>query len=789
MNPALSSISWSICRKGWVKYHKAIFCRLIIAVSIFQIITIPAYSQTQDSEGKAIVSVQVENNRAISTEIVLSKIKTKAGDKFNQDVANDDLKRLYGTEYFTDVSIDLKDEAGGVVVTFLVEEKPVISDIAFTGNAAFRSGKLQSSMKSKPNDMLNMALLAQDMSEIRALYTKKGYPMVDVKYSIDLDRENNKAKIAITIDEKTQVKVRKITITGSKAIKTGNIVKVLSTKPAWLFNPGVYKEDVLQEDMDRIKSLYDDIGYLDTAVAPKLEYSADGTLLYITVEVAEGKQYLVGDITIKGNIVFTEKILRSKMAMKPGKPFSSKALRIDLVAVRQYYYQYGYMNVIVDVERDLNQATGNIDVIYNIDAKEPVYVGKVEIRGNTKTRDIIVRRELRIYPGERFDGDKIRRSKERLYNLGFFENVSFDTEPTGTPDIQNLVVNVKETKTGEFSFGGGYSSIDLLVGFVEVTQRNFDIIAFPTFTGGGQNLSLRAELGFVRTNFNIGWTDPWIFGFPYSFGFDIYRMTHNKTGDIGWGYDETRTGGDLRLGKEFTDNFRGDLTYRLEEVKIDNVDDAATGDLKKEVGSNWISSMGLALSYDTRDNVFNPTRGYQVSGSIEEAGGIFTGDKDFVRATAYAAFYHTFFEKIVLELKARAGWENPYGKTDDVPIYERFYAGGANTIRGYKERRVGPRDPSTNDPLGGEAMLIGNIEITFPIYERLIKGAVFYDAGNVWKKNKDFIVGGNYKAGTGVGVRVKTPLGPVKVDMGYPLVENADDKKQLEFYFSMSRGF
>lgn len=762
----------------------------LVALALLFLAAPPSsYSQLSSTEGKKITSIQVENNKSVSSETILSKIRSKPGDEFSQDILNDDLKRLYATDYFTDVSIDVKDSDGGVVVTFIVEEKPVIDDIVFKGNKAFRAYKLKSLMKSKPNSMLNLVILAQDIADIKNFYLKKGYPLVDVRYEIDMEKDTNKARITVIVDEKTRVKVSKITIAGNKAIRTNDIVKVLLTKPAWLFNPGVFSEDVLREDIERIKALYDEIGFLQTEVTPKLEYREDGTLLDITLDIKEGKQYLTGAIAIKGNLVFPEKDVRANITMRPGKPFSSRALRMDVVAIRQYYYKFGYMNVIVDAERSLNESTGKIDVFYSIDAKEPVYVGKIEIKGNMKTRDIVIRREIRIYPGEKFNGDKIKRSKERIYNLGFFENVTFDTEPTSDPNIQNLVVEVKEAKTGEFSFGGGYSSVDLLVGFVEITQRNFDILNFPTFMGGGQNLTIKAELGMVRNDFNVGWMDPWIFGFPYSFGFDIYRTSHNKEGDVGWAYDETRTGGDLILGKEFTDHIKGTLLYRLEEVKISNVTDNSSKDFKDEEGSNWISSLLLELNYDTRDNIYNPGRGFLLSGSIEDAGGILSGDKDFLRGIISASYYHTFFSKFVLELRGRAGLANAYGNSDELPVYERFFAGGANTIRGYRERRVGPRDPVSNEPIGGEAILIGNIEVTFPIYEKMIKAAVFYDIGNVWRRAEDFIAGSGYKSGAGVGLRVKTPIGPVRVDYGYPLAKNYDDERTGEFYFSMSRGF
>lgn len=779
--------TWKGCKM--TKLFKAALAVLLCACLTQFSITDISYSQEQNNEGKVIKAIVVKNNRAISAETILSKIKTKIGDQFNQVVINEDLKRLYATEYFTDVSIDAENYEDGLKLTIMVEEKTVVGEITFRGNKAYTSQRLKQAMKSKPDEMLNMSLLAQDIAEIKSMYVKKGYPGVEVKYELDVDKELNKTKITIVVDERKKIRISKVTITGNTHLKTGNIVKILGTKPSWLFNPGVFKEDVLEEDVDKVKALYDDIGYLDVEVTPKLDYSEDGTQLFVTFEVKEGKQYLVGGVNISGNIILPEKEIRSKVKMKVGKPFSRRELRDDMLAIRDLYYMHGYMDAVVDVDQNVNQSTGGMDISYTIDPKEVVYVGKIIIRGNVKTREIIIRRELRLYPGDKFDGTKIKRSKERLYNLGLFEDISFDTEPSSAPQVHNLIVNVKETKTGEFSFGGGYSSVDQFLGFVEVGQKNFDILNFPTFTGGGQQLVIRAEIGMVRQNYNIGWMDPWIFGWPYLFGFDLYRTSHTRQIDVGWAYDETRTGGDVKIGKELTEHMRADGMYRLENIKIGSVPDYASKDFKDEEGTKVISAGSLQLTQDTRDNIYNPGRGYILNGTIEDAGGIFLGDKEFVKGTATAALYYTFFEKFVVELKGRAGWSAPYGKSNTVPIYERFFAGGANTIRGYKERKVGPRDSGSDEPIGGEALLIGNAEVTFPVYEKILKGAIFYDIGNVWEKSGDFLSGGDYKSGVGVGIRVNTPVGPFRLDWGYPLARNHNDDKEGEFYFSISRGF
>ncbi len=758
----------------------------VIFALLFLNSAVVLWAQGQDAEGKEIISIQVRGNQALSDETIVSKVKTKIGDSLSSEVLNEDLKKLYATDYFTDVSVDVKHIEGGVVVTFIVKEKPIIEEVIFEGNRVFSSNKLKSVIKSKPDEVLNYSVLAQDVSEVKKLYEKKGYSSVEIKYRLDVDEQTNKTNIYMMIDEKTRVKVSKVSIVGNEEMKANIIKRLLSTKPAWLFNPGVFQEEAFEEDLEKVKAYYQDNGFLDVKVKPQIEYSPDGRFMEITLEIKEGRKYLVGDISVKGNMVFPEKEVKDKLKLKSGDAFSERFLRRDVGNIREYYFKYGYVNVQIDVSRSLNPDTQNIDFVYIIDAKDIVYVGIIDIRGNTKTKDVVIRRELKIYPGDRFDGEKIKRSKGRLYNLGFFEDVGFDIEPTEEENVRNLVVHVKEAKTGEFSFGGGYSSIDELIGFVAVTQRNFDIAAPPTFMGGGQNLTIKAEFGTVRRDYLISWTDPWILGYPFLFGFDLYQTTHAKR--AGYIYEEVRTGGDARLGKEFTDQFRGELTYRLEMVDISNVSDEASQDLKDEEGENLISSLLLQLSYDKRDNVFSPKRGYLLVGTVENAGGAFGGDKNFIKTTGSGSFYHSLLEKFVLELRLRTGMTSSYGDTDEVPVYERFYAGGAYTIRGYKERAVSPRDPGSNEPIGGEAILVGNAELTVPIFEKILKGAVFLDVGNTWRRYEDFATG-NFRVGTGVGARVKSPIGPINLDYGYPLSDNYGDKKEGRFYFSVSHGF
>ena len=737
---------------------------------------------------KTVKSVYITGNKTVSSSLILSKVKSKQGEAYKKNTVDEDIKRIYGLGYFSDVKAEIKEYENSLDITFVVTEKPPIGQIVFAGNKAFRDERLKKELKVKQDEILDERQLKESMKVIREMYYKKGYTHAKVDYAIRLDPVTNKAVVTIMVDEGKRVKINKITFEGNKAFNSGQLAKLMSTKTAWwFFRSGTFNEDAFEGDLDKIKAFYENNGFLDIKLEPDLKYDEQGGSLWIDIKVDEGKKYLVNTLAITGNAVVVEKDLRKALKMTIGKAFSQEGLRNDADAMQGLYFEKGYIYATIKPESSINPATNNIDVKYTIVENDLTFVGRIEIKGNIRTKDKVIRRELRLRPGQAFDGKKLQRSKERLYNLGYFEDITFDTEKSTEPNKANLIVDVKETKTGEFSFGGGFSTVDKLVGFIQVTQRNFDLLNFPTFTGGGQQLAIRAEIGTVRRDYQLSFTEPWVFDYPYLFGFDAYQSTHLKAEDIGYGYSEKRVGGDLRLGKEFDDNDRADMTYRLEDVKISDVDDTALDDLKKEQGSNLISSLSLGLTRDTRDSTLSPTKGYILFGSVEGAGGPLSGDKNFVKYYGSTSFYFSPFEKQVLQLTARVGAVGAFGDSDSVPIYERFFAGGADTIRGYKERGVGPKDASTNSPLGGNAMLIGNAEYVFPIVE-FLKGALFTDAGNVWQNESDFGKGG-WRYSVGTGIRVKTPVGPVKLDYGFPLVVDEGEKKVGRFHFSLSRAF
>jgi outer membrane protein insertion porin family len=741
---------------------------------------------------KLVTAIEIKGNKSVSSNTIISKMKTRVGAPYQENIISDDLKRLYLLSFFSDIKIDTEKYKDGVKVVITVAERPVIEKITFSGISRLRTPeeKLKTSLKSKETQYLDYPSLADDVRTLQQMYEKIGYAQAQIQYQVDINKDTNRARVNFQVTEGKRVRIKNILIKGNAVYPAKRILKLMKTKRAWLFNAGVLKEEVLKEDIERIKAFYRKNGYSDVTVEYEIKSHEKKPFLYITIKIQEGKKYLIGNVSIKGNKEISEKEILSKIkAGAPDKVFSQEALKQDISNIQGLYFDRGYIFAQVQESTSVNTDTRRVDIVYNITENEIAYVDKIKIRGNVKTKDVVIRRELRIRPGDRFDGEKLRRSKERLQNLGFFEEVSYDTEDTVAANKKDLVVEVKEAKTGAFSFGGGYSTVDQFVGFAEIEQKNFDWKNFPYFTGAGQDLRLRASIGTVSSGFELSFTEPWLFDYPVSFGFDAYKRTHKREEDVGYGYDEDVTGGDLRLGKDITEYVKADVMYRHDTIKISNITDNATADLTSEKGSNSISSVQFGLTYDDRDSVFDPVKGNLLSGSWEIAGGPFGGDKDFFKFFGRASHYFPLINGSSLEIRGRLGLTNPYGDSNTVPIYERFFAGGAYTIRGYNERKVGPIDPVTNDPLGGESMVIGNVEYTYPLFN-FLKVAAFYDIGNVWSKVSHLGEGG-FKAGMGVGVRIKTPIGPIMLDFGIPLnKEPGEDRRgNGKFHFSMSHGF
>jgi len=721
-------------------------------------------------EGKVVKKIEVKGNRRVSALIILSRIRTKVGEPLSKEIIREDIKKIYGLGYFSDVSVDVEDYLDGVKVTFLVVEKPYIERIEIEGNKRLSKEDIQKAMVLAVGDIFREEILKEDLRRIRSLYEKKGFYKVEVDAKWEV--EKGKVAIKIMVKEGPRIKVKEIIIKGNKNIPTRRILKVMKTRRAGLFWKGVFGKEILEEDKQRIKDLYQQEGYLEgEVIGEELKYDPSGRFLTITLTIVEGERYYVDGIEIKGNKLFSTEVLKKQISLKPGKPYNPFAVEKDVQALEDYYTRYGYITTRVWGTPFVDARKKKVKVRFEIEEGPRVYVRLIKIRGNIKTKDKVIRREILIKPGEVFDGEKVKRSREKIFNLGYFKEVRVRTQPTDKPNYYDLIFEVEERKTGIFAFALGYSDVERAMVYVEVQQSNFDITNPPTFVGGGQKLKLSATIGRWREDYVLSFTEPYFRDRPLSLGFDLYNTLRE------WNeYDERRRGGGIRIGKRLTPDLYLSTRYRYEMVRLFHLSGSVGEEIKKEEGRNDISSYRVGLVYDTRDNVFDPSKGKLTGGSIELAGGILGGDYNFYKWRAYYNQYIPW-KKYVWSYHVEGGLVENYPPSTRVPLYERFYLGGPHTIRGYDYRAVGPEDEEGN-PIGGSVFSLFNLEFKYPIVE-VIKGIVFFDAGEVWESPRK-IRWRDLKESVGVGVRIKTPIGPISLDYGYAL-----EKKRGRWHFSI----
>ena len=741
-------------------------------------------------ENRTVTSVDVRGLVTVAKETCIARVQTKPGNPYRDDVVSEDIRRLYALGYFTDVRVQTEPLSSGLLVVFIVKEKPVIDLVDIQGARRIRHDKALQLIGVAKGQLYDPRRLKEGVDALKAEYQRKGYSRVEIASAVSPNEAANTVAIGVVVDEGPRMRIRGVFVDGNPAFSDKRIRKVMKTKTRWLF-ASIYDEKIVNEDVERVKAFYRKNGYQDVAVASRVLADPSGRGLYAHLSIVEGMQYRVGQVDMTGPQKYPKQAVLQVLRLKPGAVYSQEALQEDLRAIKQFYGDRAYINAQITPSTTIQEPTKIVDVVYAVDERELTYVDRIEIHGNLHTMDKVIRRELRIYPGEPFYGTKIRKSLDRLYNLGYFEEVNVDSKPTARSNAEDLILDVKESKTGSFSFGGGFSSIDKLVGLVELEQRNFDWRNWKTFTGAGQDLRAKIEIGSVRRYLDLSFTEPWLFDQPISFGIDLFNRTRLRSRNLGLAFEEQQRGVGLRLGKELTDAFRVDTSYKLYREEISDVVDDASADLRAEQGRNLISVIGGALSWDERNSRIDPTSGWYTFISSDLAG--LGGDKNFYRFQAGASAYLPHWDRYVLENRVRAGVVRPYSDTEKVPIFERFYAGGSNTIRGFRERRVGPRDPVSNDPIGGEATFLATIEEVYTVMQdergkAILKSSVFFDAGNVWAKTGDFF--STLEAGTGVGMRVNTPIGPVRLDLGFPITKlEENDERRPRLHFNISRSF
>jgi outer membrane protein insertion porin family len=797
-----------------------------------------AWSQTA---GPKIDRVEVKfvGPATVSEQFVRVNLRVNTGDTYKPNSTQDDVHALYATGQFYNIRVSVDQSTNnGVVLTYIVQARPRITEIKIAGNDKVSDSKIKKKITVKVGDPLDEQKLFTDVQDIKKLYEKYGYPDTQVKYVTSVDENAGHGTVTFQIVESRKVKIAEIDFIGAAAFSQKELRKVVKLKRhwmwSWLTGNGVFKQDDFDEDADLLGDFYRNHGYLDFEVKNVRFDNPTTNTLVIRYYVYEGRQYKVGSIKLSGNKIFSADDIRRGMeynhayqrlkgtpgrngfVMDVGGIYTPDGLRADTVALEDFYGSKGYIDVMqgstLRVVRIPNVDTGTMDLEFQIVEGQQTYVEKINITGNVKTKDKVIRRELAISPGEVFDMVRVKISKQRLEGLDYFEKVDTDPAPTDPPisGHKNLDVAVTEKNTGNLTFGAGFSSVDSLVGFVEMTQGNFDLFHPPNFTGAGEKLRLKLALGTERRDYELSFVEPWFLNRKLVLGIDLYRhqLDFESPNDI---YDESRTGARVSLTRAlWTDFLQGSVSYTFEQVGISlnspyHVSDSTVPNppsqpipnpsnvpqsILEQLGAHNYSRFGATLAYDTRNSTQLPNHGQRSEIDPE----ISVGDVDYYKIQLRTSWYFPGLMKgHVIEAVGRGGIAD--GINGDVPFYDAYYLGGLYSLRGFKFRNVSPRDPNTgrpgdvvtvNEPIGGDSYWFGSVEYSVPIVEKEggvgVRVATFFDIGTVGEGTTTF--SGNFNDDVGIGLRLNIPhMGPLRLDYAVPITHDQWNGGSGQFQF------
>jgi outer membrane protein insertion porin family len=725
---------------------------------------------TASAEAAPLIKlIEITGNRKISDNAIFSKMKSGAGIPFSKNTVQEDIKRLYSIGHFDDIRVEIESFEGGVKLIYIFIEKPTIVSVDFQGNDELETEDLKEKITITPGAIANLSLIIDNVKKIISFYHSEGYLLVKV---VPIIREISEDAAALTfqVDEGPEVTIDEITLEGNKAISEDDIEDVMTTKEWWIFSfltgSGTYREEQIKQDIERIRELYHSHGYIYVAISePKVTLSDDKEDLYLSLSISEGDQYKIGEIRFKDNKVFSDPELYEQLEIASGQIFNRSALKRSIDKIIDLYMDKGYaradINPLVDVKKEEKIA----DITLSVSEGGIFRIGRINVTGNLKTRDTVVRREVRLDEGDIFNKKLLKRSYQRINNLNYFESVDVKTTPRTEEQLMDINVNVKEKLTGMLSIGGGYSSEDKFMLMGELTQANL--------YGKGLYLKFKADFSARKTNFSISLRDPWFMNKPISASIGVYNEEVDYTD-----YDKKAIGGFIGFGKELSEYVGANIKYKLEEVEITEISDDASSLIKEQEGIKLTSSLHPYIWRDTRDNYLNPTTGSKNSFYTTLAG--LGGDNYFYKWVVDSLWFFPVIWDTTFSMRGRYGYVEGYnGK--EVPLYERFYVGGINTIRGLGFGEGGPKNEE-GEKIGGTQELIFNFEYIFPLIEDIkLNGVLFFDYGGSFddEHNLSEI---NMRETAGAGLRWLSPLGPIRLEWGFnlePRDEESDDK--LEF--------
>jgi outer membrane protein insertion porin family len=719
-----------------------------------------------------VAGIEFKGNRKIEANAILQVLKSARGGLYSEADVAVDIKAIYKMGYFQDVAADVADSPQGKIITYTVQERALISDIIIKGNKKIDKGDIEGVLTIKTRQILNPEKVKTDVERIRGLYHSKGYYNVEITDQIEKETDRG-IRIVFNIVENEKLYVKKISFDGNRAFSEKELKNIMKTSEKGLFyffnDSGVLKEDELKQDIGKLNAFYLNNGFINAQVG-EAEATHDQRGIYLKIPITEGRQFKVGKIDIAGDALkLSKEQLLEKLRINKKEYFDRAAVMKDIDYLTQSCNDEGYAYSEVTPRTNPQENNHTVDVTYQISKGNKVYFNRISITGNTKTRDKVIRRQLALAEGDLYSSSSLKKSYEALNRLRYFEEVDFQTEKGTVENQSDVNIRIKEKPTGMFSIGAGYSALDNAVISASVTQQNF--------LGRGQSLTLKASIGGSSQQYELSFVEPWLFDIPLWSKFDLWN--YSRIYDT---YTLSTYGSGFMLGYPLWELISGSIGYRLTSDTVKDVNlDLASYYLKKQMGTTITSAVSVSLTRDaTNDNMF-PTKGSKNSVFMTYAGGFLLGDNSFTKYGISTSWFFGLPLETVFAIYGRAGYLQ--GNQDkDPPIYERYILGGIGSVRGLRD--VGPRDPATNDLLGGLTVMTYSAEFIFPLIKNAgMKGVAFYDTGNTWNSGYNF---GDMRQTAGLGIRWYSPIGPLRLEYGFVLDRKADESAgRFEFMIGM----
>jgi outer membrane protein insertion porin family len=761
---------------------------LAIGILFAASFSLPAQTAPEHQGPPIIKSIEIQyvGPQTLSRDKVLSQMRTKPGQPYSEGLVEQDIKTLYKTGQVQNVRIFGQAEGEGVKVMVVLQTRSLVNEIAIEGASRISAKSLRKKINLKINGPLTEDELQKARESIVESYQAKGFTDVDVKYRVDTDEERGTSRVVYTITEGTKGAISAIRFEGNTKISDRMLRKQMKTKGKTLYSifdkSGRLDENQLEQDINAVKEYYQDHGYIDVEIKEVRRDRSRGRLTIVVV-IAEGPVYHVGKIKISGTKATSPDKVRALLKLKEGGIYSPKQIREDSKKIADAYGSGGYVDLQV-TPTGVPAGEGRIDVQFQIQEGTPSFVQRINIVGNTRTKDKVIRREVLIAPGDVLNSVRVETTKKRLDNLGYFEKVETYPEDTGVAGRKDLTIEVQEKRTGSLNFGAGFSTIDELVGFVEMSQGNFDLLNWPTFTGAGQKFRFRIQYGNRRKDITLSLTEPYFLDRRLSLGGEVFYREADYLSSI---YTQRSYGFSIETRKAVARFTQASLSYGLQGIELFDVASSASSAIFLEAGQSTKSQITAGLQNDTRDNPFLSRSGHRIAFTPYVAGGFLGGSEQIVGFSLDARQYFHLWKDSILLFSGTAASVDTWGDGSRVRIYDRLFLGGSNDLRGFSFRDVSPRD-ITGEPLGGQSLASITIEYTMPIIEKA-RFAIFYDSGFVNRGPWDFNTN-DYVSDVGVGLRLDLPVGPLRIDYGIPIQKGPyRDSANGKFNFSVGYQF